>query len=472
MLFSLSMLTPLSMSFLFDEAIYAPFIYAFLLTCGTGIILYFIFRSQQQVFKIRDGFLLVVLFWFVLCFYGSLPFFFAVEELNSLTDALFESISGFTTTGATILQHLSTLPHAILFYRQQLQFLGGMGIVVLAVAILPMLGTGGMQLFRAETTGTMKDTKLTPRIAQTAKALWFIYFVLTLFCLLAYHFAGMNWFDAVGESFATVSTGGFAMHENSFAFYHSELVQGIACLFMLLGGTSFTLHFLVYQKRSLKIYWRDEEFKCYILVLLAVCGMVLISLTLKNYFNGVEHGHAAAVRVLFNVISLATTTGYTVVSMKDWPDFLPFLILLLAIIGGCAASTSGGVKVLRALLLYKQSKREMTRLLHPNAVIPIKIGEQSLPEPILQAMWGFLSVFIALFMLLTLLFMIAGNHFETAFSLSMASLTNTGMGLAQTDFSYNNLSIYSKWLVMFAMIAGRLEIFSVLILLSRTFWRK
>nr|MBA2650935.1 potassium transporter [Tatlockia sp.] len=236
MMFSLSMLTPLFINFLFHENFWLPFAVAFLCTFGTGSLLWLSFRTKQNELKIRDGFLIVVLFWFVLCFFASLPFIFALENQKlGMTNAFFESVSGLTTTGASIIGHLAGLPQSILFYRQQLQFLGGMGIIVLAVAILPMLGVGGMQLYRAETPGPMKDAKLTPRIAQTAKALWFIYVLLTLVCMFFYWIAGMDWFDALGESFATVSTGGFTMHEGSFAYYNSNMIEGIACLFMLLG---------------------------------------------------------------------------------------------------------------------------------------------------------------------------------------------------------------------------------------------
>lgn len=468
-LFSLSMLTPLIINLIFHESFMLPFVAAFACTLGTGVILWGSYRHHQQELKIRDGFLIVVLFWFVLCFFASLPFLFALPEGSSLTDALFESVSGFTSTGASIIKRLDGLPHALLFYRQQLQFLGGMGIIVLAVAILPMLGVGGMQLFRAETPGPMKDSKLTPRITHTAKALWFIYFLLTLLCALCYWGAGMDWFDALGESFATVSTGGFSMHDASFAYYQSDTIEGIACFFMLLGGTNFALHFIAVKKRSLKHYWQDEEFRYYLGFLFMASLVVSISLVSYGFFSANSH---AFIKSLFNVISLATTTGFISAPFGTWPTYIPVLIMLLAIIGGCAASTSGGIKVLRALLLYKQSKREMVRLLHPNAIIPIKFGKHRLPEPILQSMWGFISVFIALFLILMIIFMALGNDFITAFSAITASLANAGAGIGSISVTFSELNLPSKWLLMFAMIAGRLEIFSLLILFSRQFWQK
>ena len=468
-MFSLSMLTPLLINVIFHEAFWIPFVSAFACTLGTGFILWLSCRKHQQELKIRDGFLIVVLFWFVLCFFASLPFLFAIGHQHSKTDALFESVSGFTSTGASIITHLEGLPHAVLFYRQQLQFLGGMGIIVLAVAILPMLGVGGMQLYRAETPGPMKDSKLTPRIAHTAKALWSIYLLLTMLCMLSYWMAGMDWFDALGESFATVSTGGFSMHDTSFAYYNSDTIELIACFFMLLGGTNFALHFIAFKKLSLKHYWQDEEFRYYIGYLLTASLLVTLSLVSYEFFNPNLH---VLIKSLFNVISLATTTGFISAPFSTWPTYIPILILLLAIIGGCAASTSGGVKVLRVLLLYKQSKREMIRLLHPNAVIPIKFGKHTLPEHIMQSMWGFISVFIALFLVLMIMFMALGNDFTTSFSAITAALANAGAGIGTISVTFAKLSLPSKWLLMFAMIAGRLEIFSLLILFLPQFWRK
>lgn len=470
MIFSLSMLTPLIFNYIFNEHFYWPFIAAFFCTLGTGTLLCVLFRNHRKELKIRDGFLIVVLFWFVLCLFASLPFVFAINpETHSITDAVFESVSGFTTTGATIINHIDNLPHAVLYYRQQLQFLGGMGIIVLAVAILPMLGVGGMQLYRAESPGPMKESKLTPRIAQTAKALWYIYFLLTMLCMLCYWAAGMDWFDALGESFSTVSTGGFSLHDDSFAYYNSNVIELIAVVFMILGATNFALHFLAIKKRTLKHYWQNEEFRFYIKFLFIATLIVMIGLISYGFF---AINHHVFVKSLFNVISLATTTGFISAPFSTWPTFVPILILILAIIGGCAGSTCGGVKVLRALLIFKQSKREMARLLHPNAIIPIKFNKHMLEEPILQSMWSFISVFIALFLGLMVLFIALGNDFVTSFSAIVASLANAGAGIGSISVSFDHLNLPSKWLLMFAMIAGRLEIFSLLILFSRSFWQK
>ena len=470
MMFSTSMLTPLIINGVFHEQFWRPFVSAFLCTFFTGFFSWFLFRKQHRELKTRDGFLIVVLFWFGICFFASLPFIFAISHhQHSITDAVFESVSGFTTTGATIINHIDKLPRAILFYRQQLQFLGGMGIVVLAVAILPMLGVGGMQLYRAETPGPMKDSKLTPRIAHTAKALWSIYFLLTVLCMLTYWASGMNWFDALGESFATVSTGGFSMHDPSFAYYQSDLIALVACVFMLLGGTNFALHFVAFQKKRLQHYWQDEEFRTYFAFLTLSSALVITSLILYGHSKFNIH---TLVQSTFNVVSMATTTGFVSEPFYNWPTFTPVFIMLLSIIGGCAASTTGGIKIIRALLLFKQSKREIPRLLHPTAIIPIKFGKHPLPEPVLQSMWAFISVFIALFLVLVLIFMALNNDFITSFSAITAALANSGAGLGAVSSNFTHLGHASKWVLIFAMIAGRLEIFSLLILFSPHFWQK
>lgn len=469
LLFSPTMLTPILICFIYHEQVFTPFLIAFALTCSVGSLLWFITKQHQTELKTRDGFLIVVLFWFVLCFFGSLPFWFTIHDTQSITDILFETVSGLTTTGASTIKELAILPHAVLFYRQQLQFIGGIGIVVLGVAILPMLGVGGMQLFRMETPGPMKDAKLTPRITQTAKALWSTYVILTLCCAIAYRSLGMNWFNALGESFATVSTGGFSMHNNSFAYYHSDAILIVASLFMLLGGTNFALHFMAFQKRNLKNYFQDEEFRHYLGVII-IASFIMLAALIKHQLYGITP-HTAITSV-FLIISYLTTTGFDLDLLSSWPPFVPVMVILLMMIGGCAASTSGGVKILRAVLLFKQSKRELIKLLHPQAVIPIKLGQRSLPEPILQSIWGFLGAFIALYIILLLIFMSFGHDLDTAFVAITAGLSNAGSGLGHLTVSFGDLDIPSKWLLIFAMIAGRLEIFSLMILFTRQFWQK
>ncbi len=471
MLFSLTMLTPLIIDSVYHEQFWVPFVLAATCTFTMGFILWALCRHAHYSLRNRDGFLLVALFWSVLCVFAALPFMFALSSTSShaITDAFFESVSGFTTTGASIIPHLDGLPHSILFYRQQLQFWGGMGIIVLAVAILPMLGVGGMQLYRAETPGPMKDSKLTPRIAQTAKALWYTYLLLTILCFFSYWWAGMDWFDALGESFSTVSTGGFSMHDQSFAFYQKDSVELVACLFMFLGGTNFALHFTALRRYRLNHYWQDEEFRAYTYFLLGGSLGVTLLLIIYGFFDAGQH---AIIKSLFNVISLGTTTGFLSAPIYNWPTLVPYVLTFLAIIGGCAGSTSGGIKVMRALLLGKQSMREMKRLIHPNAIITIKFGRHSLADSILQSMWGFISVFIASFIIILLLLLGLGNDFVTAFASTTASLANAGAGIGDIALNFANLSTASKWVLMFAMLAGRLEIFSILVLFMPLFWRK
>lgn len=470
MMFSLTMLTPLIVNIIYQDGQSMPFIYSFAMTCAAGFCLWFPSRNYHYELKTRDGFLIVSLFWIVICLFAAFPFLLSLHPTNGFTDSLFEAVSGFTTTGATIISQIDKLPHAILFYRQQLQFLGGMGIIVLAVAVLPMLGVGGMQLYRAEMPGPMKDNKLTPRVTGTAKALWMIYLFLALACATCYYLAGMSLFEAIGETFSTVSTGGFSLHSNSFAYYKSTTIEMIGCVFMLLGAINFSLHFVAFQRRSLKHYFQDEELKFYLFMLLTSCLCVTIVLLINDVF--IDHKHYSITKSLFNIISLSTTTGLTSAPFSIWPSFAPILIMFMAITGGCAASTSGGIKVIRFLLLFKGSKREIVHLIHPNAIYNIKFGGNTLPRQVLQSMWAFISIFAALFIFFTIGLLALGNDLITSFGAITASLANAGAGLGKVSSSFATLNIPSKWLIMFAMLLGRLEIFSLLVLFTPSFWQK
>lgn len=469
MMFSLSMLPPAAVTYIYHDSSPIPYYLSFLLTLSTGFIAWILTRHRRAELKIRDGFLVVVLFWFVLSFFGALPLMMAVHPHDNFTDAMFESVSGFTTTGATVVTDVDHLDHAMLYYRQQLQFLGGMGILVLAVAILPMLGIGGMQLYRAETPGPIKDSKLTPRITGTAKRLWYIYVGLTVICALAYWAAGMPVFDAIGESFATVSTGGFNMHNNSFEYYHSHLIECIGIVFMLLGATNFSLHYLAMRGKSIRHYWVDEEFRVFIYILLFISGLTFITLMAHHIFTDPKN---AILKSVFNVVSMVTTTGFTSSDFSVWPTFIPFVIMFGALIGGCAGSTSGGLKILRALLLRKQTFREMQRLIHPQAVIILKFGQKPMPEHILQSMWAFFAAYISLGVILGIILIGTGLDATTAFSAVVAGIGNGGAGLGKVAANFKELTPLAKWAFIFSMFAGRFEIFSLLILFTPAFWRR
>ncbi len=469
MMFSLSMLPPIGVELYYHDGTIQPFLMSFLITLLTGGVLTWMTKSTQQELKTRDGFLVVVLFWTVLSLFGSIPFVMDPAHPLAFNNAFFESVSGLTTTGASVLFDLQKLPHSILYYRQQLTFLGGMGIIVLAVAILPMLGVGGMQLCRAETAGPIKNTKLKPRIKETAKALWMIYVGLTLICALAYWVSGMQLFDAIGESFATVSTGGFSMHDNSFAYYHSDVIDVIAIIFMLLGATNFALHFQCFHQRKLSVYPRDPEFRAYLAMLVIV--IIVTGSALLMAYPHAPVGHTL-LETIFTVVSLSSSTGAVVADFNQWPTFLPYLLMIIAIVGGCAASTAGGLKMIRMMVIREQGMRELRRLIHPRAVLAIKVGEQVISEAVMQAVWGFMSVFLALFSVLFLILLGLGLDFETAFGALSACLSNTGTGIGRVYINFASIPSSCKWVLTFAMLAGRLEIFSLLVLFMPSYWRR
>lgn len=469
MLFSTTLLPPIIIDVLYQEDAGRAFYYSFLLVFAMGLLLYLPVRNQRGDLRLRDGFMVVVLFWTVLGIAGALPLILYEQLAISFSDAVFESMSGLTTTGATVLTGLDNLPHSILFYRQQLQWLGGMGIIVLAVAIMPMLGVGGMQLYRAETPGPVKDNKLTPRIAETAKALWYIYLGMTLACFAGYWLAGMSAFDAIGHSFSTVSIGGFSTHDASLGYFDSPWVEFVAIIFMFLGGVHFALHFSVVRHFNLMNYLRDAEFKMYAMVLL---GISVLSVSYL-YLNSVIPELGQAVRQgVFHAVSIATTTGFTLSDFSLWPAFVPVMLLFASFIGGCAGSTAGGMKVIRVLLLIKQGQREMMRLIHPNAQVVVKLGRQPVSDRVINAVWGFFAAYVGSFVVIMLLLMLAGNDQITAFSAVAATINNLGPGLGAVSANYASLGAFEKWVLCFAMLLGRLEVFTLLVLFMPAFWRK
>lgn len=470
MLFSaLGSLPPILVSYIYDDGMAGVFVNTFLSVFITGLILWLLTARSKEDLGTKDGFLVVTLFWVVLGTAGSLPFLLSSATELSLTDAVFESMSGLTTTGATVISGLDDLPRSLLFYRQLLQWLGGMGIIVLAMALLPMLGIGGMQLYRAESPGPVKDYKLVPKLAETAKALWYIYLTLTVVCALAYWLVGMSLFDAVGHSFTTVAIGGFSTHDQSMGYFNNPAVDVVAIIFMVVAGINFALHFTAWQKREIKHYGADPEFRFYAFILASLAIVTVLVLYFSATYSGVFE---ATIKGVFQVVSIATTTGFVTADFSSWPLFLPYLLFYAAIIGACAGSTGGGMKVIRILLIFKQGFREVQRLIHPKAIIPIKLGRNPVPDRVIDSVWGFFAVYVMAFMVMLLALLATGLDIITAFSAVGACINNLGPGLAGVAETYGHLPNTAKWILCVAMLLGRLEVFTLLVLFTPMFWRR
>jgi trk system potassium uptake protein len=466
--FALVLLLPLAISLALDDGAHAAFVRAFALVGLTGLGLWWPVRGAAGELKLRDGFLVVVLFWLAVGGAGALPFMLGEAPGLDTIDALFEATSGLTTTGASVLTGLDGVPPSVLFYRQLLQWLGGMAVIVLAVAVQPLLGVGGMQFTRAGAPGPVKDARLTPRITETARALSYVYLALTAACALAYAAAGMSLFDAVAHSFSTVALGGFTLHDESLGWYDSAAVEAVAIVFMLLAGINFSLHFLAWRHRNLKPYIHDAELRMYVGLLLVATLACLPGVLLAGIATTPHEGLRQA---LFHAVSIGTTAGFTTTSLHLWPGYLPLLLLFLSCIGGCAGSTAGGLKVIRCLLLYKQGLREVRRLIHPNAVVAIRLGDRPVDARVVDAVWGFFATYVAVFVLLLLGVMASGMDQVSAFSAVAACLNNLGPGLGEVGANYAGVTDFTKLLLAFAMLLGRLEIFVLLVLFTPTFWR-
>lgn len=466
-LFSVSMLPPMLVGWWYADGAILPFAEAAGLTLTLGLLCWLPVRRLRSELRNRDGFVVVVLFWVVLSLLSALPFTLAERPHMHFVDAVFESVSGLTTTGATILSGIDTLPHSIVYYRAQLNFLGGMGIVVLAVALLPMLGIGGMQLYKAETPGPMKDEKLTPRITETAKNLWYIYVALNVACTLAFWLAGMNLFDAVSHSFATLALGGFSTHDASIGFYQSPAIEIVAGVFSLLAGVNFALYFLAWQSRDLKQILHDPEFKIYITVL----GLIILSTCAYLYLNGTFPLWPAIYHGFFQTASIVTDNGLVTAGYPEWPLFVSLLLLLGSFFGGCVGSTCGGIKAMRFLLLYKQSVREVKLLIRPTAQISVKLGNRPMPDRVMQAVWGFYFLYIFSYCFFSLALTATGVDLVTAFGSVAGCLNNMGVGLGKTASNFSSLSDTATWLLSLSMLVGRLEVFPLLLLFLPDFWR-
>jgi len=465
---SLMMLPPVLVSWWYEDGTATLFLISAAILLMVGVIIYMPVRLATRELRLRDGFLVVVSSWLALVLVGALPFLLMIAPELSYVDAVFESMSGLTTTGATIITNIDDLPRAVLYYRQQLQWLGGMGIIVLAVAILPILRIGGMQLYRAETPGPLKDAKLTPRITETAKALWLIYLGITIACTLAFWLGGMSLFDAVGHAFSTVAIGGFSTHDASLGYWDNPTLEVITMTFMVIAGINFALHFTAWRRTTMQPYFLDPELKVYASLLFVFAIVVSFALFLSGSYDSL----ASAFRYgSFQVISVMTTTGFTTASFFEWPGFVPTFLILIAFIGGCAGSTAGGMKVIRVILLYRQSIREIQKLVHPNAVIPVKISGQKTSDTVMDAVWGFFFLYIASFAVMTVLLASTGLDPVTAYSAVGACITNLGPALGEAGPNYAGLNDPAKVILSFAMLLGRLEIYTLLVLMTPAFWR-
>ncbi len=464
--YSFTMLVPAVVSLIYHDGQAIHFVEGFLVTLALGLVMWLPVRHTTHELRGRDGFLLVTLYWVVLSAASSLPFHFS-PHLN-FADAVFEAVSGFTTTGATTIVDVNAVPKSILYYRAQLNWLGGMGLIVLAIAILPLLRVGGSQMFKAETPGPFKDEKLTPRIADTARALWLIYVGMTVVNILAFWAAGMTFYDAVCQAFATMATGGFATHNSSFAYWNSPAISGIADVFMFLSGMNFALHYMALRKGRLSVYWADAEARWY--TAFVAVSIVVVSFTLL--FTHTYSTLGAALNYgAFQVLTVITCTGFTSANFGTWPLYLPTLLMMLAIIGGSAGSTAGGMKVVRVYLVVKQSFREFRRILHPRAEIPVKLDDIVLPQRVVSAIWGFLAAYILVYLFFMLALMAAGMNWYSSFAAVSACLNNMGAGLGQVGANFAHISQAATWICSVSMLVGRLEIFTFLVIFTPMYWR-
>ena len=465
MMFAGTLMIPIVTSLSFSDGNLQTFIVSLLVFFIIGTLLYFPnSKIKSSDIKSKEGFLIVVLFWLILSLFGSLPFILDKDLSLSFVDALFESISGWTTTGATIIDDLENLSPSILIYRQMLQWLGGMGIVILALAILPMLGVGGMQLYKAESTGPIKDNKISPRIAETAKSLWRVYIGLTTVCALLYFFAGMSIFDSVAHSFSTIAIGGFSTYNDSIGHFNSPIIEFVCIIFMLLAALNFILHFLAMKSGSIAIYFKDTEVRSFTFI-------IIIFLSLIYVFHLVNNSDIPLRHIIFQLISFITTSGFTSTSYESWPSFIVFTLLLVSFFGACAGSTGGGIKIIRIVLVLKLLKKGLLRTLHPTAQVPVKINDQAISDEVASNIYDFIVFYILSYMILSFLLLIFGNDIATSFSSVASCLNNLGPAVGDAVNSYSSLSTSSKYVLSFTMILGRLEIYTLLIILTPYFWK-
>jgi len=469
--FSLAFLLPILVTLLDgDRTEMLDFILAMALTAGLGAMIALLTRAYKNELSVRHGYLLVTGAWLAMPAFAAIPLMFIIPGLT-FTDAYFETMSGLTTTGATVLVGLDSLPPEVNVWRHELNWLGGLGVIVLAVAILPLLGIGGRQLFKAETPGPMKDSALTPRISDTARYLWVAYVAITLICVVVLKGAGMNWLDAVCHAFSAMGLGGFSTHDASIGYYNSPLIEFVLIVFMLIAVVNFTTHFMAYREHSLRVYRKDMEAFATLGLILGSC----IAIAFYLWWNDIYASFWISLRhASFNLVSIATSSGYASVDYAQWPIFAPLWMLLLTATVASAGSTGGGIKMIRTMILFKQAGREFGKMLHPAIVNPLKINGQIIENHIVFAVLGFIFLYFMSIAILTFVMLISGLDFITAFSAILASINNCGPGLGSVGpaSNYQGLNDFQTWVCTAAMLIGRLEIFTVLILFSPHFWRR
>ncbi len=462
--FSFSYIFPIVVSIIFNDGALHIFVKTLIAISLIGIIGLAATRNINNELSQKDGFVIIVMFWVVLSVAGSIPFYLSGM---SIIDSFFESMSGITTTGATVISNIDALPESVLFYRQMLQWMGGMGLIVLAIAVMPLLGIGGGQIYKTEIPGAMGEQRLTPRIKETAQALWSIYLGLTILCALLYYLGGMSAFDAISHAMSTVAIGGFSTHNESIGYFNSSTIEIICIVFMLLSAFSFTLHyFAIYKRKPLK-YFYDPEFRFFFSILLLVLAASLFINSFIDYENSPNFKE-----IIFHSVSMITTTGFSISDTTDWPLSVSFLLLVGAFVGACSGSVGGGVKSWRVMIMLNHAYSNIMKMIHPNSVISLKIGSRSVDDEVATSVWGFFSIYVISFMILLLAVLTSGLDLESAFSAVGACLNNLGPGLGAVSENYSDISSFTKSILAFAMLLGRLEIFTLLVILTPMFWAK
>ncbi|CAK0745973.1 Trk system potassium uptake protein TrkH [Gammaproteobacteria bacterium] len=469
MIFSVSMLPPIIVGEWYGDGEVLSFARAFVILFGIGLLCRSLASGHKPDLSRRDGLLILPLFWLLFSALGALPLMLSEQLQMAPVDAFFESVSGLTTTGASVISRVDHLSHAVNYYRHQLCFIGGMGIVLMGVALVPVIGIGGMQLYRAETPGPMKEGKLIIRFIETTKHLWYLYVGLNLACALAFWGAGMGPFDAVCHAFSTLSLGGFSTHDASIGYYHSGAIEIVAGFFTLVAGVNFALHFLAWRGRSIRAYVNDPEFILYAWimgVIIVLTFVILWSAGTFPFWKALYHAFFQGPSIVAN--NGLVTRGYP----TDWPALAPLLLLSGSFVGGCAGSTGGGIKVIRLLLLYKFSMREARILIHPSAHLAIKFGDRLVDDRVANAVWGFYFLYIFSYGVFSLALVATGLDLVTSFGSVGGCINNTGVGLGATATGFGSINDTAKWLLAITMLMGRLEIFPVLLLFLPKFWRR